>query len=231
MIAQLKLCPTRALVCVPRSVLTAVIFLSGAAVPVAGISAQTMSSPPAMSGHATADAAQRLVNFITSVNRDEVALGLLAVNKASSAEVRTFAQHMVDDHTNAQAAWAEKVPSWSLTIPDSAKIVVKPAKAPANADAMANGMSEVRDTTTGLRGGTTAAAIHSANLATLDQLKDLSGAEFDKAFVSARRVAHEAILKELKMQTAVLNDMQPLLTLFRNTIEKHMSEATKLQPD
>ena len=185
-------------------------------------------APPAMSGHASADAAQLLVNFITSVNRDEIAMGKLALSKASSPDVKAYAQRMIDDHTNAMTAWAEKVPSWSLTIPDSGKIVTTPAQAVAESAAMANGMSEVRDTTTGLRGGTAASAIHSANLAALEQLKGLSGPAFDKAYVAAQQTGHSAVLQELTTQPNNYNDMQTLLTIFRTTVEKHQSEARKL---
>lgn len=193
--------------------------------------AQTKSAaPPAMSGHANADAAQRLVNFVTSVNRDEIALGKLAASKSSNADVRAYAEHVVEDHTNAMAAWAEKVPGWSLTIPDSSKTASNSPKATTGSAAMANGMSEVRDTTTGLRGGTSAAAIHSASLATLNELQSLTGAAFDKAYLSAQRTGHEAVLKELAAQPNNYVDMQTLLTIFRSTVEKHLNDASKLQP-
>ena len=219
----------------PRRALPILAFLGaavlGQSLATKSLQAQAVTAKPTtMSGHASADAAQLLVNFVTSVNRDEIALGKLALAKASSAEVRAYAQKMVDDHTNAMAAWAEKVPSWSLKIPDSANIVTKPATAMAGSAAMANGMSEVRDTTTGLRGGTTAAAIHSANLATQTQLKELSGAAFDNAYLKAQRTGHEAVLKELIAQPGNYNDMQSLLALFRTTVEKHLSEVRKLQP-
>ena len=211
--------------------LSAAIFLAQAAI-ASSVAAQTTMTPapPAMSGHQSADAAQSLVNFVTSVNRDEIAMGKLAISKASSADVKTYAQHMIDDHTNAQTAWAEKAPSWSLTIPDSVSTVAKPAKSMAGSAAMANGMSEVRDTTTGLRGGTSAAAIHSANLAAMDSLKNLSGPAFDSAYLTAQKKGHEAVLKELAAQTLARDDMQSSMALYRSTVEKHAAAAKKLQP-
>ena len=217
--------PTVVLLTLACATILSLTFTTGSAL------AQTMPpAPTAMSGHASADAAQLLVNFITSVNRDEIALGTLAATKASSAGVRAYAQHVVADHTNAMSAWTDKVPSWSLTIPDSGKTAAQPAKAMAGSAAMANGISEVRDTTTGLRGGTSAAAIHSASLATLQELKGLSGAAFDQAYLSAQQAGHTAVLKELAMQPTNYNDMQTLLTIFRSTVEKHQGEARKLQP-
>lgn len=213
-----------------RSAITTLAVTFGAfAVVTTDAGAQTVpAAPPAMSGHASADGSQMLVNFITSVNRDEIAMGKLALTKSSSAEVRAYAQRMIDDHTNAMSAWAAKVPSWSLTIPDSAKTVTKPVTA--GSAAMANGISEVRDTTTGLRGGTPAAAIHSANLAAMEQLKSLSGAAFDSVYVEAQKSGHDAVLKELGQQPRNNQDMQTLISLFRTTVEKHATEAAKLRP-
>ncbi|MEP6836372.1 MAG: DUF4142 domain-containing protein [Gemmatimonas sp.] len=212
-----------------RTLARAAFLAQTIALPVIHAQGATMAPAP-MSGHASADASQRLVNFVTSVNRDEIEMGKLALSKAASADVRAYAQHMIDDHTNAQAAWAERVPTWSLTIPDSAKTAAVPAKAQAGAAAMSNGISEVRDTTTALRGGSTAAAIHSANLAALGQLKGLSGAAFDRAYMTAQQTGHKAVLRELTAQPNNNSDMQTLMTIFRATVEKHQSEALKIQP-
>ncbi|MGV3709761.1 MAG: DUF4142 domain-containing protein [Gemmatimonas sp.] len=193
------------------------------------LSAQaTQTAPATMSGHASADAAQLFVNFITSVNRDEVAMGKLAVEKATNPAVKAYAQRMIDDHANAQSAWAQKVPSLSLTIPDSVSAVAKPPQA--GSPAMAGGMSEVRDTTTGLRGGTSAAAIHNANVAALNELRGLSGAQFDQAYIKAQVASHEAILKELAAQPEHSKDLQTLIVLYRTATEKHLSEAKALHP-
>jgi predicted outer membrane protein len=206
---------------------TLAIVSAAAFAPLAGAQA-TQTAPATMSGHASADAAQLFVNFITSVNRDEAALGKLAVEKATNPAVKAYAQRMVEDHNNAQSAWAQKVPSLSLTIPDSASAVAKPPQA--GSAAMAGGMSEVRDTTTGLRGGTAASAIHNANVAALAELKGLSGAQFDQAYVKAQVASHEAILKELAAQPEHSKDLQTLIVLFRTATEKHLSDAKALHP-
>lgn len=192
--------------------------------------AQTpMPKANTMSGHEGADSAQLLVNFITTVNRDEIALGKLALAKASRADVKAYAQKMIDDHTNAMTAWAQKVPAQSLTIPDSAQTATKPAQAMAGTAAMADGISEVRDTSTKARGGVAPAAMHNANLKTMDELKQLSGAAFDAKYLDAQIEGHAAVLKELTLRPITYTDLQTLLTTFRTTVENHEIAAKKLK--
>lgn len=207
---------------------TALVIIHAVGLPSSAFAQATQTAPATMSGHASADAAQLFVNFVTSVNRDEVALGKLAMEKATNPAVKAYAQRMIDDHNNAQAAWAQKVPSLSLSIPDSVSAVAKPPQA--GSAAMAGGMSEVRDTTTGLRGGTAASAIHNANVAALTELKGLSGAQFDQAYIKAQVTSHEAILKELATQPEHSKDLQTLIVLFRTAAEKHLSDAKALHP-
>lgn len=193
--------------------------------------AQTPMRPaaPAMTGHESADSAQALVNFITTVNRDEIALGRLAMMKASNADVKAYAQRLVDDHTNVMSAWAQKVPAQSLTIPDSGKSAAKPMQNMAGSAAMANGVSEVKDTTTKSKGGVGPAALHSANMSALEELQKLDGAAFDAKYIQTQMESQDAILKELTLRPVTYTDLQTLLTNFRTTIENHQVAARKLR--
>ena len=198
-------------------------------VAISSLGAQT-PAPPArtMSGHESADSAQSLVNFITMVNRDQIAMGQLAMTKATRADVKAYAQRMVEDHTNAMTAWMQKVPSQSLTIPDSSKSATKSMQSMAGSAAMANGVSEVRDTTTKTKGGVSPSAIHSANLSAMDDLQQLSGPAFDAKYVDAQLAGHDAVLKELALRPVTYTELQTLLTTFRTTVENHEVAAKKL---
>lgn len=212
-----------------RHVFVAVASLASAVV-ASSLGAQTAApTPTSMTGHAGADSAQSLVNFITMVNRDEIAAGQLAMSKATRADVKAYAQRMVEDHTNALAAWAQKVPALSLTLPDSAKPLGSAAQAKANAAAMANGISEVSDTTTKKRGGIGAAAIHNANVSGLEDLRKLTGAAFDAQYVQMQLDGHDAVLKELALRPVTYSDLQTLLTTFRTTVENHQVAVKKLK--
>lgn len=210
----------------------AVVVALAGTVAVSSVQAQmpaTRPAAPSMSGHEGADIAQALVNFITTVNRDEIALGKLALSKASRADVKAYAQKMIDDHTNAMTAWAQKVPAQSLTIPDSVPTAPKSAQAMAGSAAMANGISEVRDTSTKSKGGVAPAALHSANLKTMAELNELSGAAFDAKYLDAQVEGHAAVLKELTLRPITYTDLQTLLTTFRTTVENHEIAAKKLK--
>ena len=214
-----------------RAVTVALALMSAA--PVA-FAQGSMSPPPAaptpqMSGHSKADSAQSLVNFITTVSRDEVAAAKVALQKTSSAEIKAYAQQSIEDHENVLTAWAQKVPSLSLSIPDSAKLVTRTPQAAAGSAAMANGISEVRDTATAARGGVGAAALHSANVALLAKLREMNGAQFDKAFVDAEAEGLDATLKELEKYPVTYTELQTLLTQFKDIVYKHRTTARKLQ--
>lgn len=75
--------------------------------------------PLSISAHKSADVAQLLVNFVTTISRDEISAGRLAMTRATSPDVRAFAAKVVEAHTSNIAAWAKEVPTLSLTIPDS----------------------------------------------------------------------------------------------------------------
>lgn len=215
----------------PR-VLAARLILAGAMVVVAtwapALAAQE-TLPLSMSAHESADVAQLLVNFVTTINRDEITAGQLAMTRATRPDVRAFAARVVETHKSAMAAWAKQVPAFSLTIPDSSAPPMT-AKAMAKSAAASDGVSEVRDTTSGLRGGTRAAAIHSANISSLDDLKAGNGARFDSLYLASRIDGHEAVLKELASQPPTYDGLQSLLTQFRKDVQDHHTEARKLQP-
>lgn len=215
------------------AIVGAVASVCGVATPLA-LRAQVMPPPPpaapAMSGHASADSAQAIVNFVTTVNRDELAAAKLAVMRATRSEVRSYAQHVIDAHSKAMTEWEAKVGALSLTIPDSAKAATKSPQAMAGSAAMANGISEVRDTTTALRGGMGAAAIHSANVAALAELQKANGDAFDKMYVAAQVKGHEATLREINEHPTTYTQLQTLYTQFRGTVEQHLTAARKLVP-
>lgn len=186
------------------------------------------SAPAAMLGHASADSAQALLNLIMTVNRDEIAAGKLALAKATRPEVRAYAQRVIDDYSTAMREWADKAPSVSLTVQDSASSATKSMASMRGSAAMANGVSEVRDTTTAKRGGFGGAAIHSANLATMTELRNATGGDFDTRYIKAQLEGHDSVLKELETHPTTYTQLQTMLTKFRTAIEDHRSAARKL---
>lgn len=183
---------------------------------------------PTMSGHASADSAQALVNFLTTVNRDEIASGKMAMSRATRADVKAYAERVISAHSKAMTDWAAKVGGLSLTIPGEGKAATKPAASMAGTKAMVNGMSEVRDTATVIRGGMGAAAIHSAHLAAVAELQKASRADFDQMYLEAELAGHDAVLKQLEMNPTTYTDLQTLLTQYRTMVDAHRIAVRKL---
>lgn len=59
----------------------------------------------------------------------EVEAGKLALQKSSSADIKTFAQHMVDDHTKANQQLMALAKKHDLEVPDDAALLDKAKKA------------------------------------------------------------------------------------------------------
>ncbi|PRA20823.1 DUF4142 domain-containing protein [Pseudomonas poae] len=59
----------------------------------------------------------------------EVAAGKLALEKSSSADIKTFAQHMIDEHTKANSELVALAKKLDLEIPDDAALTDKAKKA------------------------------------------------------------------------------------------------------
>ena len=110
----------------------------------------------------------------------EVELGQLAVSKASNADVKQFAQRMVDDHGKANTELMQLAQNKGITLPTSTS------------------MSSTTDPDT-----TAAATTQSDKMKakdhkmmtdqqkTMDKLSKLSGADFDKAYMSDMVKDHE----------------------------------------
>jgi predicted outer membrane protein len=220
---------------VPRPISGALLAVTVACSATPLLSAQgSMPVPPAksgrgMSGHASADSAQALVNLLTTVNRDQAARARLALTMVTRADVRAYAERVLADHLNALSAWELKVPALSLTVPDSAKPATRSTPMTAGNSAMTNGVSEVRDTATGARGGVGAAALHSANIATLARLQKLGSANFDSAYVAAEVDGYDTVMKELDKHPTTYTALQTLLTEFKSMVLDHRAAARKLQ--
>jgi predicted outer membrane protein len=183
---------------------------------------------PMVSGHAEADSAQALLNFIMTVNRDAIDAARLATATARNGATRAYAQRVIKDATTSIDVWTKKAPSQSLTVEDSSKAKVKPLNSSAGQAATANGMAEVRDTTTAMRGGMSASAVHSANTARLFELKKATGAAFDVQYIKTEIERQNAVLKELTAHPTTYDALQTPLTQFRSMIEDHRSAARKL---
>jgi putative membrane protein len=106
---------------------------------VCGVAAQQSSDPSdsstasgasttkASAGHTAADS--KFIKEAAEGGMAEVALGQLAVEKASSADVKKFGQRMVDDHSKANDELKQLASQKKVTLPQDLKAQDKATKA------------------------------------------------------------------------------------------------------
>ena len=122
----------------------------------------------------------------------EVELGRLAAEKAQSAEVKKFANTMVEDHSNANTELKSLATKKGVTLP---------------------------------------ADVGSEHKATMEKLKALSGAEFDKAYVAAMVEDHKKDVAEFEKQATEAKDadVKAVVTKTLPTLKKHLEMIQAIQ--
>lgn len=122
----------------------------------------------------------------------EVELGKLAATKAQDAEVKKFAQMMVDDHSKANAELKTLAAKKNLTLPTD---------------------------------------VGSSHKSTMDELKALTGADFDKAYVEAMVDDHETDVAAFKDQAedSTDPDVKAFAAKTLPTLQKHLDAIKAIQ--
>lgn len=78
--------------------------------------------------HAFAASSDDFVDAATEAGIAEIVTGKLALEKSQNGEIKTFAQHMVTDHTKANQALADIAKKLDISVPDDAAITDKVKK-------------------------------------------------------------------------------------------------------
>ena len=126
----------------------------------------------------------------------EVELGRLAVNKASNSDVKTFAQRMIDDHSKANDELKQLAQTKNITLPDWQAMA---STSMTHSETMMNNPSgststSQKDQTKSNTHSTMSTKDHQMMMEhqkTIDKLSKLSGADFDKAYMSDMLKDHE----------------------------------------
>jgi len=157
-------------------------------------------------------------NFIKDACRGghmEVEMSKLGVQKAESSEVRQFSQRLIDDHTKAGTELKQLAASKGLTLPDQEKIA-------GNADD--TDRTQVREKSDADRSD------HKGH-AELKKLENLSGADFDRAFIKMAVNDHEKNVKEFEKasQKADDSDVKAFASKTLPTLREHLQQAKTLK--
>ena len=127
----------------------------------------------------------------------EVELGKMAVDKASSADVKQFGQRMVDDHSKANDELMQLASQKGISMPTDHAMMSKPDQSTASDTANATGQSSsAGESQTGSH-----SRYHDAMMkaqATKDKLAKLSGADFDREYMDMMVKDHVKDVKEFE---------------------------------
>jgi putative membrane protein len=140
-----------------------------------------------------------LGNFLVTVNTLEIAEAELAQQQAGNAEVRQFAEQLVQEHTRANEQLRQ---------------------------ALGGG------TTVDQEQSQQALQLRQEATQSLERMRGLSGAEFDRAFIQHQVQMHERVLDTLDRTGttgATQDGMRPLIQELRTTLQSHLQRAQQIQ--
>lgn len=190
------------------------------------------------------DQKQRVLGFIHHVDKGEIELAKLAKDNASSDQVKKFADQMIKDHQNADDQVMAFAKAHNVDLDamhaDTAGAQRAPPGAPGtrmdenNSRAVGSATGEYANQTA-MGGSGTAGDPHAQakaeHRASLEKLRSLKGAEFDKEFVRVMIKDHQMALDHLTSAKSQINDPEyvSLIDKLTPTLKQHLTMAQKLQ--
>jgi putative membrane protein len=138
----------------------------------------------------TAAASSTFMMKAAQGGRAEVALGQLAQTKATDAQVKTYGQMLVSDHSKANDELSSLASTKSVTLP---------------------------------------ADVSASQKSTQDRLEKLSGAAFDRAYMSQMVRDHQADIKEFEQAAKSTDpDVKAFAEKALPTLRHHLDEAQRI---
>jgi putative membrane protein len=199
-----------------------------------------MRAPP--SGTATTDsmAATRpsrealLLGRIHHDNQAEIEMANLAKQNSSSDAVKKFADRIIADHSKADEQVVALAKSKNIDLPSDAQMarLHQMRTDERQSKAVGSATGEYAHTTSGVGGaGSEHVGEMADHRATVDKLRNLKGAEFDREFVRAMLNGHQKAVDELTKARSQINDteMVSLIDKLLPQFKQHLSTAQKLQ--
>jgi putative membrane protein len=201
-----------------------------------------MKTPP--SGTAATDtmAATRpsrealLLGKIHHDNQAEIEMANLAKQNSSSDTVKKFADRIIADHSKADEQVIALAKSKNIDLPSGAQMarLHQMRQDEHQSKAVGSATGEYAHSTTGVGGaGSEHVGQMAEHQATVDKLRSLKGAEFDREFARAMVNGHQKTVDELTRARSQINDaeMVSLIDKLLPRFKQHLSTAQKLQGD
>jgi len=151
-----------------------------------------------------------ILQVLAVVDQAEMQDGQLAQKKAHSAQVKSYARELVNDHT--------KSLQQDRQVAKSAKVDLSGVMMKGKADTAGP---------TGAAGVT--ADLINMHTQTMDQVRRLEGAAFDSAFVNAQVKGHRDVLALLQSAQAQNPEVQQHVTVAIKAVQSHLEKGQQLQ--
>jgi predicted outer membrane protein len=181
---------------------------------------------------------EHIAGWLLLGNQEEIVLGHLAESRAQNAQVKEFAQMMVNDHQEAVQKLTPIAPQLAQAVATlGQKTARQPAGAreePAQAGAEPAGTEGESAAGQGRRGRDAEFALaqriaeECLSLQT-NELNQKQGAEFDECYMNAQVAGHLDMLAKLRgSQAFASGELQQVIGELTGTVQKHLDHAKQL---
>ncbi len=179
-----------------------------------------------------------LLGFIHHADQGEIELANLAKENSSSSQVKNFADRIIKDHKSAddQVLAFANSHNIDLNAVHSQMSAMKEARSSGSQSPAVGGAADdhARTAEGGMKAGMghEGMAEHKAeHQATLEKLRTLKGAEFDREFVRVMVKDHQMVIDRLTTARSRISDAEltSLVDKLLPTLKQHLSMAQKLQ--
>jgi len=174
-----------------------------------------------------------LLGFIHHANQQEIELGNLANQNASSSQVKEFADKTIKDHKSADDQVLAFANSHKIDL-TAMHDQMKAAKAPSGSPSGVGGGSpddQARAAEQGMKSGAGHEQAMAAHKAEVDKLRTLKGPEFDREYTRLMVQDHQKVIDKLTTARSRISDpeLTGLVDKLLPTYKQHLAMAQKLQ--
>ena len=174
-----------------------------------------------------------ILQVLAVVDQAEVRDGQLAERMARNAKVKSFARELVSDHSKSlqqdrQIAKSANIDLSGVMMSSSNKTSGTPKTGTDTSRSAA--ANAAQPATSGPSGATgVVAELVNMHSQAMDQVKQLKGAAFDSAFVSAEVQGHQQVLSLLQSAQAQNSSLQQHVTAATKGVQEHIDKGQQLQ--
>lgn len=189
----------------------------------AAASAQAPAVQPAQD---SPDSTQALVGLLAVANKDQVDAAKVALQKASRADVKTFAQELVDEHSKVLEQLAVGAKSKAMSRDDTTN---EAQRSGMRGIAGQYSVNSLKADSLARVGTGPAATVHAANVVAMQKLNSATAETFDQTFLATQIEGHEMLLKLLDKQTTADAKLSGVVAELKSSVQQNLEEARKLQ--